>query len=847
MAREYDSENQDLVVPHGTFANLLNGTSGGVDVVVGPQSVSPAATDAPVVWDKDNGLFQRCSKEKALRKFYTAAEGQYIVLKNPAHGTLAHPGEGARHKAIDLQHGRKVNIAGPISIALWPGQEAEVVHGHHLRSNQYLLVRVYNDISAMESKNQAVVKTTEGEDTTPDTETVNNDNIQLHTGQLMIIKGTDASFYIPQTGIEVVKDEHDNFVRDAETLERLEFCILLDENGNKRYVVGPDVVFPEPTETFISQGNSRKGRALELNNISGIYVKVIEEYEENEIIYHAGEELFITGNETALYYPRQEHSIIKYGDRVIHYATAIPEGEGRYVLNRHQSDVRIQHGPSMFLPNPSDEVIIRRILTDSDCQLLYPGNAEALEYNRSLTAAGQENADMVPMAAMSLSEDVSDIAEHARHRGERNIMRSSGVAYAASASTIRNAAEEMIGSGLETTQRKRQYTRPRTLTLDTKYDGVVTVDVYNNHAALFTRKNGSRRVVVGPRTVLLEYDERPVAIKFSTGDSKDNARTISSAFLRVLNNRVSDQMKVETQDGFFATLSMSYHLNFTGDDAERWFDVENYVQFLCERMRSIIRREAKRHTITDLKDNAIDIIRTTVLGEHVDGEGRPGRTFSENSMHVFEMDVSTPVIDNDVEYQLRVNEQEALRRSLELKAKNEELRHVQEMERISQAIMDSKQQTSIKEHEIQMAELTHQFAVSNARVEGDNQAQIIRVRGDENRQSILDAIANSENERMRNRNAVEVERLNEIATVEINKLKEQAAAISPALADAIRQLGDDAIIETVVKGVAPLSILGGDSVAEVLSNLFRGTPVESAMKALLERTSRSAERYVHDA
>ena len=54
-------------------------------------------------------------------------------------------------------------------------------------------------------------------------------------GKNMIIQGTDVSFYIPPTGIEVVPDRRGQYVRDA-VLERLEYCILLNEDGNKRYI-----------------------------------------------------------------------------------------------------------------------------------------------------------------------------------------------------------------------------------------------------------------------------------------------------------------------------------------------------------------------------------------------------------------------------------------------------------------------------------------------------------------------------------------------------------------------------------------------------------------------------------
>jgi hypothetical protein len=80
--------------------------------------------------------------------------------------------------------------------------------------------------------------------------------------------------------VEVVRDAADEYVRDAVTLERLEYCILLDENGNKRFIQGPAVVFPAPTETFVERAERRKFKAIELNENSGIYVKVIAPYTE---------------------------------------------------------------------------------------------------------------------------------------------------------------------------------------------------------------------------------------------------------------------------------------------------------------------------------------------------------------------------------------------------------------------------------------------------------------------------------------------------------------------------------------------------------------------------------------
>ena len=104
----------------------------------------------------------------------------------------------------------------------------------------------------------------------------------------------------PQVGKQkapVIVGEGGEYVREAVTLERLEYCILLDENGNKRYIQGPSVVFPGPTETFVGRQGSRKFKAIELNETSGIYVKVIAPYEEGGKSYKVGEELFLTGKD----------------------------------------------------------------------------------------------------------------------------------------------------------------------------------------------------------------------------------------------------------------------------------------------------------------------------------------------------------------------------------------------------------------------------------------------------------------------------------------------------------------------------------------------------------------------
>ena len=254
--------------------------------------------------------------------------------------------------------------------------------GHHLRSNQYLVVRVYNGDEA--TKNAVPFGAKEG--------------TKFSNGQLVVIKGTEVPFFIPPTGFEVLTEDG-KYVREALTLERLEYCILLDEDGEKRFERGPKVVFPEATEKFQTKkdnaegASSRKFKAIELNDQMGLYIKVIADYidevfdenitsnvrkdlpndtnvvvikgrtyfrQEGKVFaeYKTGEELFITGKEQRIYYPRPEHALIEYKDpaanfpRQRYYGIAIPTGEGRYILEKNEGDVQTVEGPADFPPGP---------------------------------------------------------------------------------------------------------------------------------------------------------------------------------------------------------------------------------------------------------------------------------------------------------------------------------------------------------------------------------------------------------------------------------------------------------------------------------------------------------------
>ncbi|OJJ18821.1 hypothetical protein BKI52_24945 [marine bacterium AO1-C] len=838
---------RDLVLAPNEFAFISDQTKGNINVYVGPYKTSLANTDKPVIFDANTKQFERSNLDNSLQTFTTAPEGWYVVMKNPPQdGTQ--PKNGTVSNLGVLNVGRKVNIPGPINFALWPGQMVKVLRGHNLRSNQYLAVRVYDEEEARKNWTKAVIKTKnstetkdgdgadkddkEGGNEGSETDLTNLEEMpDLTMGKMLIIKGDAVSFYIPPTGIEVVRGVNGNYVREAVTLERLEYCILLDEDGNKRYIQGPAVVFPEPTEEFVYRNGSRKFRAIELNEMSGLYIKVIAPYEENGASFKEGEELFVTGNEQMIYYPRPEHAIIKYGQKERHYAIAIPAGEGRYYLNRKTGKVSLKKGPAMFLPDPREAVFVKRVLDPKQVKLWFPGNNEALEYNRQLkqeldrrkSTEGYLEVSAEPAAAMEVEELADEMPAPAPRRKKKE-----------------KVSKEMAGDEFT---REQSFTPPRTITLDTKYEGAVTINLWTGYAILVVSKTGQRKVVAGPQTYLLEYDESLEPITLSTGTPKTSDNTITTVYLRVLHNKISDIVKAESSDFTQVSITISYRVNFE-EESDKWFNVENYVKFLTDHMRSFIRNVVKKHTIMDFYANGIDILRNSVLGEAGENNKRPGRVFEENNMRIYDIEVlDIRLSDVSIENLLISAQQEVVKQTLRIDAEKRKLEFTQQSEEISQQIASTKSETTQKQFDLQKKEAKKELELILTKLDMEIQSKQRQLEANLAEQDSLTQINNAELARKQKEEELlldiaqkELHQELELLRAEVQAVVNKAEAVSPNLIAALQAFADKSLAEKMAKSMSPLAILGGKSVAQVFTNMLKGTKLANVLESSLNGT-----------
>lgn len=802
------SRQKDFVLAMNEYCYVLNKTSGKITTRVGPTTITTSAQDALIVFNTKTKKFEEISDfEKAKKLFVSAPEGWYVILKNPAENG-SHPPVGMSENP-EIVVGKKVNISGPISFPLYAGQMAKVVRGHKLRSNQYLLARVYDADAAKESTSTMVdINGNEIEDKKND----------YFVGQLMIIKGTEISFYIPPTGIEIIPQTPygDDYVRDAVTLERLEYVILKDEDGEKRYVHGPAVVFPKPTETFTSsKKNSVIFRALELSPISGIYVKVIADYKDDNGTEHkTGEELFITGNDQMIYYPRPEHAMIQYDGKYMHHAIAIPAGEGRYILNRLTGEIKTIAGPRMYLPDPRTEVVVRRKLSANDCALMFPGNTEAMLYNAGLTEKAMENA---------------------ARKGTVNSTDAINNAYA----TANQEATLAIFEANSNISRGVSYTKPRTITLDTKYEGVVSIDVWSGFAVNVISKSGKSDIVVGPTTRLLDYDETLEAIKIGG---------TTTAFLPISDNKIEDIITVQTSDFVDFKIKLEYSMKFLKNFKDRWFNVDDIEGHLKDKLRILIKNVARKYTVDNFYKNYESILRNEILNgtddASKDKNASIGRTFSENGMFINDVNVSLVSIEKSVAELLNSHQANIIQQTINLA--DAELRTANEKKIIALEKETAEKRAELDKYkaELDQTAIKERIARENERKALYDAQEKASKEAEKELQTVLDAIQAAKLARDKKADDAKIETEKALANIEKTKQEAYAAtvvkimeSVGPDLTAALSATANESVTRAIASAVSPYSMAKGESISKTVDTLLRGTPFDKVIRDISDNST----------
>ena len=463
------------------------------------------------------------------------------------------------------------------------------------------------------------------------------------------------------------------------------------------------------------------------------------------------------------------------------------------------------------------------MLDDKTVNLWYPTSDEALTFNQQLR---------------SLNEDPSSnyLAENTVLAAAADISRSMNRGLTKSAKFSESAA----GSGYEGDRLSRgtKFTPPPMITLGSKYDGVPSIGVWTGYAVQVVNKSGNRRVEVGPTTILLQYDETLEMLELSTGKPKTTDTLHRDVYLRVDNNLVSDIVRVETEDLVNVDVKVSYRVNFLREHSDQWFCVENYVKYLCDHSRSLLKGALKKHGVTAIMRDSATLIRDVVLGKKVGEEARH-HFFPENGMDIYDVEVlSVTIADTHrgIADLLKNATTAAVTSAIQLTSSEQTLANTRRQTTIDMEIAELTTKVAVYKQELAMLATEAEAKATMAELEADVAEQVARLNALVAEQEQKNAVAAAEFNRTKVLSDQEVALEKERVVL----FEKKMAALTPNLIQAMQTLGDNEVVTRLSTAIAPLAILEQSSTSIVLERLFKGTPLETVLNNIKDRGAKAA-------
>lgn len=407
---------------------------------------------------------------------------------------------------------------------------------------------------------------------------------------------------------------------------------------------------------------------------------------------------------------------------------------------------------------------------------------------------------------------------------------SAGMSYASTSTRSRSVVSDVV-------QRKSTYTPPRSLTIDNKYSGAVTISIWPGYAVQVVKKNGQSRVEVGPKTVLLEYDEALTKLSLSTGKPKTTDRLQDTVYLKVSGNQVTDIVNVETIDSIGVSLKIALKVKFIGESS-MWFTVDNYVKEVCDHVRSVLRGTVKKLSIIDFTKSATEIVRDSILGTKSEKTGhRPGMSFESCGVVVHDVEVmEVKVADPVVAKLISDSQQETIRGFLEISKKQQATIVVKEVEQAERQVLAERQLTEVKKHESALEATKRKLTLLKeelgVEIERSNLVAKSKLELTNIENQINVAVLSREKASAETKAQIEAQ----IVDLEKQRLEAETAAIQARLdsvnADlvaAIQSSNDRDALVKVVEKMGLSAYLKEDSIGATLSGILKGTSLENTL------------------
>lgn len=587
-------------------------------------------------------------------------------------------------------------------------------------------------------------------------------------------------------------------VREAVVLGEKEYCVVIDADGKRNVRRGPARVFPGPYDTFMSEGSrDRVYDAYELLPTRALWLRVITPITREEM------------------------------------QKRMPPG---FQLERPRNE-------------PGDEILLTGVST-----FFFPFNEiEVLSPETGLAVVGNDHSKVF-IEAIGIDQK-SGIYVRDLTTGEARLVRGKTsylVHPGKEVHITRTIPADDWNHWVAFAEGHKQTASPITT------PWALSITVPHNSACMATSASG-HRVIEGPCVELLEYEETLTYMTLSTKTPKTDDSVIRTCFLRTVANRVSDVIRVQTADFVEIDVRVSYSVTFMKELKQRWFDHENYVQVLCEHLRSLVRSRCRTLQLSELWPKLTNVVRDMILGDRVEGEGRPGRPFKENGMLVTEVEVLTAeILDpqiaqlyHSVQRQivsLQIGDREAQAQLSSARLRDDIEKERQAVDKVAETrraeladlIRSLKQQAALAEVENKAqltiasaeAEGAREMAATKAVLRRQQEAQAVE-------RELLSKRAEAESTASRLRDAQELETESARHRLQVLLIEATSAAtvaerqaIQRQLVEALTGLGDKVFLAEAAQNMNLVSLFKGKDVMTILSEVLNGTRVMGTVREL---------------
>ena len=279
----------------------------------------------------------------------------------------------------------------------------------------------------------------------------------------------------------------------------------------------------------------------------------------------------------------------------------------------------------------------------------------------------------------------------------------------------------------------------------------------------------------------------------------------------------------------------------------KWFKVENYIKYLCDRERSLLKREVKKYTIQEFYANSTDIVRKVALNITSDKNNstssksskkveREGRFFKENGMLVHDVEVLSVMVEREVANILGAHQEEMIRKNLELTDAEARINVITKLAEVEKLETELKNKTSLYRLELDKALALEKMKNDEEIAERKRIAAEAAKQAEVNMQKMLDEINKAELARTKARVDADIERNKALAAIEKEKqdayaasVKEILSSIQPGLIEALNAQANADMMNGLGEAIAPYAMAQGESVADAINKIVRGTTMESIL------------------